>query len=113
MQDFPSFMKNPLNLVPSSNQYSNDIEGYYFNGADGSQVAYWTCYKEGDAAEHTHDYDEYFVVVQGEYTVIINGTETTYKKGEECFIPKGTPHSGRRIAMTRTIHCFGGKRIGG
>jgi quercetin dioxygenase-like cupin family protein len=111
MNDFPPFMKNPLNQVDKTSQYSKDIEGYYYTANDGSQMAYWTCYSAGDAAEHTHEYDEYFIVAQGEYTTIINGQETAYKKGEECFIPKGTPHAGRRSAMTRTIHCFGGQRI--
>lgn len=111
MDNFPAFMRSPLNRIDQSKQYSKDIEGYVYNGADGSQMAFWTCYSAGEAAEHTHEYDEYFTVVQGEYTVIIKGEETTYKKGEECYIPKGIPHSGRRISGTRTIHCFGGKRI--
>ena len=37
--------------------------------------------------------------------------ETIMATGQECYIPKGTPHAGRSIAGTRTIHCFGGKRI--
>ena len=61
--------------------------------------------------EHAHDYDEYFTVVEGQYTVIIDNKETTIRTGQECYIPKGTPHAGRSVAGTRTIHCFGGKRI--
>jgi mannose-6-phosphate isomerase-like protein (cupin superfamily) len=111
MNDFPEFMKNPLNRIDKAKQYTDDIEGYVFQGKDGSQIAYWICHKDRDSAEHTHEYDEYFVVVQGEYTVIIDGSEMVYDKGSECYIPKGTPHSGLSKAGTRTIHCFGGKRI--
>jgi mannose-6-phosphate isomerase-like protein (cupin superfamily) len=56
-------------------------------------------------------YDEYFVAVHGEYTVIIDGSETVYDQGSVCYIPKGTPHSGRSKAGTRTIHNLGEKRI--
>ena len=111
MKDFPEFMKNPANLISKESQYTEDIEGYVYNGFDGSQMAYWTQYRDRDSKEHSHEYDEYFVVVHGEYTIIINGEEKKLGVGQECHIPKGTIHSGRAIAGTRTIHCFGGKRI--
>lgn len=42
MKDFPDFMKNALNHIDSSQQNTPDIDGYYFEGKDGSQIAYWT-----------------------------------------------------------------------
>lgn len=111
MEDFPEFMKNPANHIGSERQYTEGIDGYVFNGADGSQMAFWTHYQKGYTKEHIHDYDEYFVVVQGQYTVIIDGEEELLRAGQEYFIPKGTAHSGGADAGTRTIHCFGGKRV--
>ncbi len=111
MNEFPKFMKSPANLIGKSSQYTDEIEGYVFNGADGSQMAFWTCFQNRDSKEHTHDFDEYFVVVHGLYTVIVGKEEKHIEVGQECYIPKGTPHSGRAIAGTRTIHCFGGKRV--
>ena len=111
MNEFPDFMKSPANLIGKDLQYTDEIEGYVFNGADGSQMAFWTCFQDRDSTEHTHDFDEYFVVVQGRYTVIIGEEANHIQVGQECYIPKGTPHSGKAIAGTRTIHCFGGKRV--
>ncbi len=111
MKEFPEFMKNPANRIGKESQYTEGIEGYVFNGADGSQMAFWTCYQDRTSKEHRHNFDEYFVVVQGKYIVIIEGKEEVIAAGQECHIPKGTPHSGRSFAGTRTIHCFGGKRI--
>ena len=111
MKDFPEFMKNPMNRIDKTAQYSDEIEGYVFNGADGSQMAFWTCYQDRDSEEHTHTFDEYFVVVQGQYTIITPGKEESIREGQEWYIPKGTPHAGRAVAGTRTIHCFGGKRV--
>jgi quercetin dioxygenase-like cupin family protein len=104
-------MKQPANRIGEESQYTEDIEGYVFDGADGSQMAYWTCHQDRDSKKHAHEYDEYLVVVQGEYTVIIDGDEKPLLAGQECFIPKRTSHSGKAIAGTRTIHCFGGKRV--
>jgi len=111
MKEFPEFMKKPANRIGKESQYTEGIEGYVFNGADGSQTAFWTCHQDRNSTEHTHDYDEYFVVVDGQYTVIIDGKEEPMRAGQECHIPKGTLHSGKSIAGTRTIHCFGGKRV--
>ena len=42
MNDFPEFMKNPANKIDPGSQFTKRIEGYVFDGVDGSQVAYWT-----------------------------------------------------------------------
>ena len=42
MKAFPDFMKNPLNKVDSGSQYTPGIEGYVFDGIDGSQMAFRT-----------------------------------------------------------------------
>ncbi|AAK80509.1 Conserved hypothetical protein [Clostridium acetobutylicum EA 2018] len=38
MKDFPEFMKNKKNHISSNQQNTEDIDGYYFEGADGSQM---------------------------------------------------------------------------
>jgi mannose-6-phosphate isomerase-like protein (cupin superfamily) len=81
-----------------------------FDGADGSQMAFWTCRESAASTPHAHDYDEYFIVVQGCYTLIIDGERIPVRAGEEYFIQKGTWHGGETVAGTRTIHCFGGQR---
>jgi mannose-6-phosphate isomerase-like protein (cupin superfamily) len=109
MNDFPAFMKNPLNRIDPSAQ-TPGVEGYLFDGADGSQMAHWRCDFTGTSSEHVHEFDEYFVVVEGCYTHIVDGQETPIGAGQECFIPRGVAHSGRFVAGTRTIHAFGGHR---
>jgi quercetin dioxygenase-like cupin family protein len=73
-------------------------------------MAHWTCKKDGTSKEHTHEYDEYFIVVQGRYTLIIGGRRIVLEAGEEYFIPKGASHAEEFVAGTRTIHAFGGRR---
>lgn len=111
MNHFPDFMKNPQNKVDSSQQNTDDIEGYYFQGADGTQMAFWECRTDRESKRHTHDFDEYMVCVAGEYTVCMEGKEIVLQPGDELFIPKGTEQWGCCKAGTRTIHAFGGTRV--
>ncbi len=112
MDEFPDFMKHPANRIATSSQSTPGVEGYVFDGADGSQMAFWTCHETAASAVHAHDYDEYFTVVQGCYTLVIDEQRIPVRVGEECFIPRGVPHAGEALAGTRTIHAFGGHRAG-
>ncbi len=109
MNAYPQFMKNPANAI-ASHQQSVGVQGYVFDGIDGSQIAVFECARDGISKEHVHDFDEYFVVIQGEYTLGIEGKRLHLKAGEEYFIPRGVPHDGAFTAGTRTINAFGGKR---
>jgi mannose-6-phosphate isomerase-like protein (cupin superfamily) len=112
MKDFPEFMKHPANEIAKSNQATPGVEGFVFDGADGSQMAFWICPQTAASAPHAHDYDEYMVVVQGCYTLIMDGERIPVRAGEEYFIPRGVEHGGEVLAGTRTIHAFGGHRAG-
>jgi quercetin dioxygenase-like cupin family protein len=110
MEEFPAFMKNPANRIATGDQATPGVEGYVFDGADGSQMAFWTCRENASSAEHVHAFDEYMLVVQGCYTVIVGGKRIGVRAGEEYVLPQGIPHSGEVVAGTRTIHVFGGHR---
>jgi len=110
VNDFPAFMKSPANRIATSSQATPGVEGYVFDGVDGSQMAFWTCRESAPSTPHAHDYDEYMLVVRGCYTLIFGDKRVPVKAGEECFIPKGTWHGGEPVAGTRTIHAFGGHR---
>jgi mannose-6-phosphate isomerase-like protein (cupin superfamily) len=112
MEEFPEFMRNPANLIARSDQATPGVVGYVFDGADGSQMGFWTCPQTAPSAEHFHEYDEYMVVVRGCYTLFIQGERIPLYAGEEYFIPRGVSHSGEVLAGTRTIHAFGGHRAG-
>jgi len=110
MNGFPEFMKNPANRIATSSQATPGVEGYIFDGADGSQMAFWTCRETVASAAHVHDYEEYFTVVEGCYTLIIGAQRIPLNAGEEYLIPRGVEHAGEVLAGTRTIHAYGGHR---
>jgi len=81
LDTFPQFMKHPANGIVRSNLTTPGIEGYVFDGANGSQVAFWTCSETATSAATTTSYDEYMVVVQGCYTLVIHGKQTAVEGG--------------------------------
>jgi len=110
MDKFPEFMQHPANRIATTHQATAGVEGYVFDGADGSQMAFSTCNQRALSTAHVHDYDEYMIVVQGRYTLIIDGQCIPLIAGDEYFVARGILHGGEVVAGTRTIHCFGGHR---
>lgn len=110
MADFPAFMKNPLNRVAVESQFTDDIEGYVFDGADGSQVAFWRCESDRISREHAHDFDEYLFVIEGHCAVVMGCNRMELNAGQELVIPRGTLQIMEASAGTRTMHVFGGRR---
>ena len=110
MPEFPAFVKNPANRIATSSQFTNDIEGYVFDGADGSQVALWTARADRVSTEHVHDFDEYVLVIEGRCAIILGSERFELCAGQEFVIPRGTRQSMEVVAGTRTMHIFGGKR---
>jgi hypothetical protein len=82
MNDFPEFMRNPLNAIDPKLQSPGNV-GYVYDGVDGSQMAFWTSTEDVISKEHVHNYDEYFIVVEGEYKLKINNETTILRKGDE------------------------------
>jgi mannose-6-phosphate isomerase-like protein (cupin superfamily) len=111
VDDFPLFMKAAANRIAPAAQATPGVEGYVFDGVDGSQMAFWTCKEPAVSAAHVHEYDEYMVVVQGGYAVEIGGRRVELRAGDEFYIPGGRVHRGEVLERgTRTIHAFGGHR---
>jgi quercetin dioxygenase-like cupin family protein len=115
MTEFPEFMKQPVNRIAGGSQATPGVEGYVFDGADGGQMAFWTCRETATSAAHVHEFDEYMVVIEGCYTLILFASNMSEERipiraGDEYFIPRGVVHGGEVLAGTRTIHALGGQR---
>ena len=96
MKHFPGFMKNVKNKIDTSQQNTADIEGYYYEGKDDSQIAFWECLSDRISKKHSHDFDEYMLCVSGEYTAYLKDKEIILKPGDVCILkrlPKETSHT--------------------
>jgi catechol 2,3-dioxygenase-like lactoylglutathione lyase family enzyme/quercetin dioxygenase-like cupin family protein len=110
MPDFPDFMKNGEDRVDAAQQNTADVEGYVYEGAAG-QMAFWTCREARESQPHTHPFDEWVLIVEGEYTLCTAEGERVLRPGGEAVVPAGTTQWGRCAAGTRSVHAFGGRRV--
>lgn len=108
MKHFPDFFKKEPNKVPNAPE---GMEGYFFQGDDGSQVIFWENVTGGSVGLHTHDFWEYCYVVEGWYEGIVDGKVVKLGPGDECVIPPGVPHQGKHSPNYRAIDIFGGPRV--
>ena len=79
------FMKHPANRIAANNLAAPGVEGYVFDGAEESQMAFWSCHETASSAADVHDFDEYMIVVRGCYTLILNEQRISLQAGEEYF----------------------------
>lgn len=110
MAEFPSVVRSPENRIATSSQHTADVEGWIFDGADGSQVALWTARADRDSSPHAHAFDEWVYVLEGRATVATADGERVLERGEEALVPRGTLQRMAVVAGTRTLHVFGGVR---
>ncbi len=108
MKKFPEFIRNEKNRVPDAPE---GMEGFVFDGADGSQIVLWENRSGGSVELHQHDFWEYCLVLEGRYEGVIDGKPVTLGPGDECLIPPGVPHKGTHSENYRAKDIFGGQRI--
>lgn len=109
MRRFPEFVNHPADQV--ANGPTDTMEGVVFDGESKMQVILWQCEKGGEVPEHSHDYWEYCVVLDGTCDCNVDGKLIRLGPGDECAIPPGIKHSGRFSPGYRAIDVFGAKRV--
>jgi hypothetical protein len=65
----PQFVKDDKDEIGSQSHFSKSVKGWVFEGASGHQATVWECDEDGQSQPHTHEFDEWLIVVAGEYTI--------------------------------------------
>jgi len=109
MKQWPEFVRSEANRVAGAPDPG--MAGYVFDGADGTQVVFWSAKEATTAPEHVHDFWEYCLVVEGSADAVVGGKPMHVEGGEEYVIPAGVKHSSRSSPGYRSIDVFGGRRF--
>ncbi len=107
----PEFVRDEKDEIGSQSHFSRGIKGWVFEGASGHQATVWECDEDGESKPHTHEFDEWLIVVSGEYTICSDRKRVPLKAGQQCHIPAGIRHWGVYKKHTQTVNFFGGKRV--
>ena len=111
MEQIADFIRKNGIKVPSEQQNTLDIEGYYFTTHQNAQIAMWECFADKTSRRHTHAFNEYMICLKGEYTAFMENEKHVLKESDDLFIPKGKEQWGMCKAGTITIHFFDGLRF--
>lgn len=85
--------------------------GWLFKGQNDTQIVFWECDVEMEVKPHSHEYDEYCLVVEGVCREFVEGQEHVLRKGDEILIPAGKVHWAHMTPPYRSIDFFGGNRF--
>lgn len=100
MAPFPSvFEKLPEADVPIPG-----VNVRLLRGPTASAI-FWEATQDTKVPEHRHG-DQWGVVLEGEMTLVVGGKSRRCRRGDEYFIPAGTPHSADLKAGARVIDFF-------
>ena len=53
--------------------------GYFYQGEDDSQIAFWECSSDQKSEKHAHAFNEYMVCVSVEYTAYIDNKKIYFE----------------------------------
>jgi len=74
--------------------------------SEASQLVFFE-FKQGTRVpEHSHDYPQWGIVVDGKMELVVDGKPWMCKKGTEYLVPAGAKHFARFLAQTRVMDYF-------
>ena len=74
-------MKQACEQIAKNNQATPGVEGYVFDGVEGSQMAFWTSGETATSEARSHEFDEYMLVMQGCYPLIVKRKSNSSEGG--------------------------------
>jgi quercetin dioxygenase-like cupin family protein len=73
---------------------------------EASQLVFFEFEPYAKVPEHSHDYPQWGVVIDGEMELTIDGEPLACRKGVEYVIPAGVKHFARFLSRTRVMDYF-------
>jgi quercetin dioxygenase-like cupin family protein len=70
------------------------------------QLVFFEMESSAKVPEHTHDYSQWGIMIEGKMELIIEGTPRICEKGDEYVIPARAKHYARFLTKSRVIDFF-------
>lgn len=90
--------------LPEADTTLRGVKVWLLQGPTASAI-FFEALEDSVVPEHTHC-SQWGIVVEGELHLTVGGTTRTYRRGDEYFIPAGTPHAATFTAGLRVIDFF-------
>ncbi len=91
--------------LPEADIPFEGVRGWIVQG-ETHQLVFFEMEPTAEVPEHTHDYPQWGVVLEGEMELRIGGEAKVYGKGDDYVIPSGVMHSARFLSQARVMDFF-------
>ncbi len=81
------------------------VRGWIAQGED-HQLVFFEMKPTADVPPHSHEYDQWGVVLEGEMELTIGEDARVYGPGDDYVIPAGVTHSARFLSRARVLDFF-------
>ena len=104
MRNFPKV----ITLLPEADIQVEGIRAWILQG-DKQQLVFFQMESFAQVPEHSHDYPQWGIVIEGRMKLTIEGKTRLCKKGDEYVIPANAKHYAKFLTKSRVIDFFSEK----
>ena len=101
---FPDF----ITLLPEADMQLEGIRAWILQG-EKHQLVFFEMAPSARVPEHSHDYPQWGMVIEGKMELVTDGKPRICKKGDEYLIPSHAKHYARFLSKSRVVDLFSEK----
>jgi quercetin dioxygenase-like cupin family protein len=101
MTSFPEV----ITLLPEADIQFKGVRAWVLQG-ENQQLVFFEMDPSAQVPEHSHDYPQWGILIDGEMELTIEGKARICKKGDEYLIPARAKHRARFFRQTRVVDFF-------
>ena len=91
--------------LPEADIALEGVRGWIAQG-NGYQLVFFEMQPSAKIPEHSHDYPQWGIVIEGRMEMTIDGSAKVYEKGDEYLVPARAKHSARYLSKVRVVDLF-------
>jgi quercetin dioxygenase-like cupin family protein len=99
---------NVITRLPEADTQFEGIRAWILQG-EAHQLVFFQMEADKKVPEHSHDYPQWGMVIEGEMDLTIEGKTRNCKKGDEYVIPARAKHKAHFLAKSRVVDLFSEK----
>lgn len=97
-----------ITLLPEADMQFEGIRAWILQG-EKHQLVFFEMAPSACVPEHSHDYPQWGMVIEGKMELVIDGKPRICEKGDEYLIPAHAKHYARFLSKSRVVDLFSEK----
>jgi quercetin dioxygenase-like cupin family protein len=99
---------NVITDFPEADIQFEGVKAWILQG-ENHQLVFFQMETTAKVPEHSHDYPQWGMVIEGEMELTVDSKTRSYKKGDDYLIPARARHKARFLTKSRVMDLFSEK----